>query len=296
MTCAAGTIAVTPSQWRQRRLWQGNPQAMSMAADITCPRCGLVAERLHGHEGSVVCEGCGCEMEDHALQAVQQFDPSGHGQGKRVGDQNSSCKGNAKKSYVRKALVVLQEVASTLQMEAHVAIMKGYLLRAVADAWGEGRWVRRWCAAVGYIVARTRQEPIAISISTVASLTGIKLSQLYSDYREIRGLLQLRHVLETHGVSDEGVEILLAELDIPTVAAVTSMSEGGLASLGISKQDIAKIMSVAEKSARMQNVATRYPLPDGSHDPREYIDAHVKRLVPSDWFDGNAAVGNKQVV
>ena len=264
-----------------------------------CARCKLPSVEP-GADGTLVCGVCGFVVEGLVLDASQQYDADGAREGQRTdgrGPQHQKP-GQYDREVVREknrreARRELHTVAATLHMEQHEQTMQGYLERVVDGEWGQGRWVRNWCAAVAYIVARTRPEPVALSLSAVAAASSVELRELHTVCRTVVGLLRLRHVLGAAGVSKEGTDHLLHELDPHSVGELFSLKAGQLATLGVPQADIAKVL--AASAATSAAAPTRFPLPDEVFDPRVLIDGQVKRLVPPSWFRENPVMGNRTV-
>ena len=293
-----------------------------------CPRCASEAA-----EPPPLCVVCGFEADGGVvLDATQTRDDAGKVTGhssdghapaqQRGGAYNPEQVANEKRKHCRR---VVREVAAALHMDAHQDVMWGYFERAVGGEFGEGQWVRVWSAAVAHIVARTRPTPVGRPIGDIAATLGVKLRQLYSQYRTIVGLLRLRHVLEAAGVSEGATKKLLEDVDVHN-GEIFSLKARHLEKLGIPLADIPRVLdasaddssgagagagagaaassgsssasasAAAAAAGRISSGSTRYPLPDDGLDPRVLIDRFIRNLVPQTWFRDHPVKGNSTVV
>lgn len=281
-----------------------------MPARWRCPRCASEAA-----EPPLLCVVCGFEVDGGVvLDATQTRDEAGKTTGhssdghapnrQRGGEYNPEQVAIEKRKYCRG---VLREVAAALHMDAHHEVMWGYFERAVGGEFGEGQWVRVWSAAVAHIVARTRPTPVGRPIGEIAATLGVKLRQLYGQYRTVVGLLRLRHVLEAAGVSEGATKRLLEDVDVHN-GEIFSLKARHLEKLGIPLADIPRVLDAsvddsscggggaAAVAAGSSSGSTRYPLPDDGTDPRVLIDRFIRILVPQSWFRDQPVKGNSTVV
>ena len=268
---------------------------------MKCPRCQspLTADQGYGG-GASACAVCGFEVDGPVLESVQEFSSSGQPMGARSYAEHSRPVRSqgydlaiAQERYKSRAFEELGRVARALRMEQHEEAMKAYLIRVVADEWGSGWWLTIWCAAVGCIVARTRQEPLPLSISNVARAVGIEMGKLCEEYRVVCGLLRVRQQLEAGGVSAVGVSKLASPTAYngPPFAALAAMGKQQLAAVGTPSSDIPKVLhAMAAELAPSK----KFPLPNNTFDIHSYIGLHVRKLLPADWF-GDTVLGNSNV-